>query len=852
MLGKRVFLLTALTLLTSTLIAQEEGAVYDEFTHINALPIVPKSKAKGLTPFEETASIHESNSSEILEQLELSAKGNSDVAMMAGVNASLIKTSHGHQLGERPKIGLVLSGGGARGGAHLGVIKVFEDHNIPIDAIVGTSMGSFIGGLYAAGMSSSEIERELTTMDWRKVITFDYERKEIPYRRKKLQRDFPGNAKVGINSDNEIVFGTGLFKRQNMLTYLKKKTYNVSNLKDFDELRIPFRSVASRLRDGDTVVLRDGSLAEAIYASIAIPGGFDPITINGEVLVDGGVADNLPLDVMRKEMGMDYIVVVDISTPYDKDAKFDNYIAVLGQLSNILMRKNVEQTIESMKGHDNEILLTPDLKGYTPLDADKYPEIIAIGEETAEKSYDQNLSHLSLYEDDYYHYLANRPKIKRKAAPVIDSIELDNGTYLSDTAILGRLHVELGKPIDREQLDKDIAEIYNLMVFDDVTYLVVNKNGKNILKVTTTPSWDMNGQIKFALGFEDNFDGHTDYFIKLEYIKFGLNSYGGEWRNRISFGMENLLLTELYQPIDPYGHVFVFGRGLYRNKKVYVSPSILQNHEIKADLDETFVMQARDYGGVAGIGVNLMKNLRLEAGADIRHVNPSTYFIITDGNNSAYTTVSSDANVYDYIGELEYDSLNNAFFPEHGQRAKVEYRYSKQISGGKLSYNQFLFDYAGAFSVGHHTFMPSLKFAQTFSVNDYGQLGSNNQPAGFSLSQDFNSYFTLGGLFKLSGLPTNAITGNNVSFASFVYRYRLTQKDFFGSLSMPLYAGVSFESGATWYGVDNFDADRLISANSIFFAADTIIGPFYLGVGRAVDSNKEDYYSTYISLGQSF
>ena len=706
-------------------------------------------------------------------------------------------------------------------------------------------MGSFVGGLYASGMSSSEIERALTTLDWTKVISVDYERQEIPFRRKRLQRAFPGYTKVGVNEENEIVFGTGLFKRQNMLAYLKKQTYGVSNVKSFDDLRIPFRSVASRLEDGATVVLRDGPLAESIYASIAIPGGFDPITINGEVLVDGGVADNLPLDVMRDEMNVDYIVVVDISTPYDEHAKFDNYIAVLGQLTNILMRKNVEDTIESMKGRDNEILITPDLTGYTPLDAEKYPEIIAIGLAKGESVYNSDLSQLSLYETDYYEYLANRPKPKKYESPVIDKVELKNGTYLNDDAILSLLHVQSGEKLDNEQLDSDISDIYNLMIFDDVTYKVVEKNGQNVLQIITTPSWDVNGQIKFALGFEDNFDGHSDYSVKMEYVKFGLNSYAGEWRTRLTFGQENLLLTELYQPLNAQGHFYVRPALFYRNKKVYVSPDILVNHSVQADLDQTFVMQAKEHGGALGLGVNITKDIRAEVGGIVKHVNPSTNFLVetldTNGSqNIVYTALEGNADVYNVIGNIEFDNLDNAFFPRKGYRAKLNYHYSNQFKGDESTFSQLYLDATANFTWGRHTFAPSIKYGATFDTTN------------FSNSQDFTAFYTLGGLFNLSGLPSNALTGNSLAFANLVYRYRLTDDGFFGTLSMPMYAGFSLETGTTWYedksSFNTFNANDLLYAGSAYIAADTIIGPFYLGVG----TTEFDYYSVYISLGQSF
>ena len=856
-MNKQITSLLLTSLLTVlNLAANEEKVFFAPYQDLNDIPVIPSSQPGGINAFKGSSKAASSYANDNFSNLDLATQGNSSVAAMSGINIIAVSPKKYKQGYERPKIGLVLSGGGARGGAHLGMIQMMERHNIPIDAIVGTSMGSFIGGLYASGMSSSEIERELTTMDWTKVITFDYDRTEIPFRRKTLQRAFPGNAKTGVNIDDEVVFGTGLFKRQTMLGFLKRKTYHVSNLKNFDELRIPFRSVASRLEDGHTRVLRDGSLAEAIYSSLAIPGGFDPITINGEVLVDGGVADNLPLDVMLEEMDMDYIIVVDISTPYDEHEKFDNYLAVMGQLVNILMRKNVEETVASMEGNNSIILVRPDLTGYASLDADKYPEIIAIGLAKGESVYNSDLSQLSLYESDYYNYLANRPKPKKYVAPVIDRIEVENGTYLNNEAILDKVHVKLGEKLDPEELDKNIEAIYNMMIFDDVGYEIVEENGEHVLKIITTPSWDVNGQVKFAFGFEDNFDGHSDYFFKLEYIKFGLNSYAGEWRTRVAFGQENLLLTELYQPIDKLGHFYVRPLIYYKNKKFYVSPTILDPN-VQSDLSDTFTLQARELAVGTGLGVNISNNLRVEAFADIKRVEPSSNFIISGPGGVAYNKVSAEANVYNLAIEAEIDTLDNAFFPRKGNRIQLGYIYSNQfyqantdaasLNDGETTYSKVVFHYGSALTTGRHTLSPRVKFSQVFNAKN------------FQNSQDFGSYNTLGGLFNLSGLPTNALTGNNMALASVLYRYRLTDDGFFGSLTPPTYIGMSLESGDAWYnkdlnpisGHDTIEFSQLKYSGSAYLAADTIIGPFYMGVGGTTFQG-EQYYSFYLSLGQAF
>ena len=863
---KQITFLLSISLLTVlNLSANEDKVSFTPHIDLNDIPVIPSSQPSGINAFKASSKVESSPQEDDFSNLDLATQGNSNAAAMSGINIIAVSPKKHKKGYERPKIGLVLSGGGARGGAHLGMIQMMERHNIPIDGIVGTSMGSFIGGLYASGMSSSEIERELTTMDWTKVITFDYDRREIPFRRKTLQRDFPGNAKTGVNQYDEVVFGTGLFKRQTMLGFLKRKTYHVSNIKSFDELRIPFRSVASRLEDGHTRILRDGSLAEAIYSSLAIPGGFDPITINGEVLVDGGVADNLPVDVMLKEMDMDYIIVVDISTPYDEHEKFDSYLAVMGQLVNILMRKNVEDTVTRMEGNNSLILVRPDLTGYGSLDADKYPEIIAIGLAKGESVYNSDLSHLSLYESDYYSYLASRPKPKYYVAPVIDRIEVENGTYLNDEAILAKVHVPLGKKLDPEELDKDIADIYNMMIFDDVGYEVVEINGENVLRIITTPSWDVNGQIKFAFGFEDNFNGHSDYFFKLEYTKFGLNSYAGEWRTRVAFGYQNLILTELYQPIDSLGRFYIRPLAYYKNKKVYVSPTII-NNKIQANLDDNIILQAKEFGAGSGLGVNISNDLRFEIFGNVKQVEPSTSLIIVNPFNATFENVNAKAHVFNALAELEVDTLDNAFFPRKGVRIELRYTYSNQFymenpdatidpssgeafnpNDGKTTYSEVDFSFGSALTTGRHTFAPRLRFSQIFGAKDFGN------------SQDFGSYSTLGGLFNLSGLPTNALTGSNMALGEIIYRYRLTEDGFFGSLTPPTYIGMSIESGDAWYSEDldknnghgKIDFSQLKYSTSAYLAADTIIGPFYMAVG-ATNFESEQYYSFYLSLGQAF
>ena len=314
---------------------------------------------------------------------------------------SLLLSSSISFAANRPTVGLVLSGGGARGGAHVGVLKYLEERHIPVDYIVGTSMGSFMGGLYAAGYTPREMAEFLITTKWENYITTKKPREKIPFRRKTLEAEFPGNVKVGIDGDNNVALPTGVFEKQMMLELLRKKFKHVLAIKDFTKLPIPYTAVATDLATGESVPLAKGEISKSIYASICVPGGFEPIEIDGKILVDGGISQNLPLETMRKLFHPDYIIVVDISTPFDKTRKFNSYEEIMSQQLDILTRKNVEDTIKKMRS--NEFLITPKLEGYSFLDADKYKEIIDIGYKAAKES-EEKIAFLSVKDDDYTLY----------------------------------------------------------------------------------------------------------------------------------------------------------------------------------------------------------------------------------------------------------------------------------------------------------------------------------------------------------------------------------------------------------------------------------------------------------------
>jgi len=462
---------------------------------------------------------------------------------------------------KRLKIGLVLSGGGARGGAHVGVLKFLDERRIPVDLIVGTSIGSFVGGLYASGKTPQEIEDILVSSDWREYIRTDFDRQDIPMRKKQMDYKYQGRIGLGVNTNNELVLPTGVLKRQPLLLKFMELSVDTQDIKSFDDLNIPYRAVATNIKNGDAVVLDSGSLAKAMYASSSIPGGFQPIRIDGLDLVDGGVSENFPIAI-AKDMGADIIIAVDVSENFDETLNVDSYFVVMGQLVDILMRKNANNSIRKLSEED--ILLTPELNGYSGLDTDKYKEIIQKGVDICILS-KKRLAEYQLSEEKYATYKRLHREKHVYTTPQIDKIEIHNETFVSDKIIRAEISQKIGQKLDEKQLSRDILHLYNTLLFDNVDYsLEKSINNETILRILTTPSWDSHGEVRFALGLEDDFDGHSAYSLKVGYTMFGLNAYGGEWRNDFEIGRYERARSEWFQPLDT-------------RQRFYIKPSIEYN-----------------------------------------------------------------------------------------------------------------------------------------------------------------------------------------------------------------------------------------------------------------------------------
>ncbi|MGB5325638.1 MAG: patatin-like phospholipase family protein, partial [Pseudomonadales bacterium] len=289
------------------------------------------------------------------------------IVLRALLALCVLVTSANAAVLERPKIGLVLSGGGTKGGAHIGVLKVLEEQGVKPDYIVGTSVGAIIGAMYASGLSAAEIRDAIGAIDWRDVLIDDPPRATVPIEMKRGDFDYLVRSKPGF-SMGQLKFPLGLSQGQKATRILKTLLSAGAGVENFDKLAIPFRAVATSLETGEAVVLSRGDLARSVRASMSLPAVFAPVLIDGQYLVDGGVAANLPIDVVR-DMGAQIVIAVDISSPLRNRDDINSVIDVSDQLVNIMTRRNVDEQVRTLGPRD--ILIKPGVSEIAILDFER-------------------------------------------------------------------------------------------------------------------------------------------------------------------------------------------------------------------------------------------------------------------------------------------------------------------------------------------------------------------------------------------------------------------------------------------------------------------------------------------------
>jgi NTE family protein len=445
----------------------------------------------------------------------------------------------------RPQIGLALSGGGALGLVEIGVIQWMEENHIPVDRIAGTSMGGIIGAMYATGMTAAEIKAFAEKINWEVVLQPDPVYSQLSFRRKQDRRNLLINAHLGLK--HGLTGPNGLNPGQGVGLLLDRIAFPESGISNFDDLPIPFRCVATDMQSGETVVLRDGPLAQAVRASMAIPGVFTPVQLKGRTLADGGMVQNIPVETARG-MGADVVIAIELRLPPGDITHLGSLTGVLSRAIDVMITQNERLSLALA-----DAKVSVDMKGYWITDYNKVDQLIRLGYETAASQSADLLRYAIQDPNEWQPYLDARAA--RKHAPIdrVDTIVVTGADPRTDHSIQQRLGNDLHKPLDLHSVETQLTRMAGQGRFDDLGYEGFTQNGVPGLRVTAHEKSYGPPFLDLAVNVLGSGVAAFDFSAGARVTFMDIAHHGGEWRNDLLFGSSNLAATEYYQPVGQSG-----------------------------------------------------------------------------------------------------------------------------------------------------------------------------------------------------------------------------------------------------------------------------------------------------------
>jgi NTE family protein len=706
----------------------------------------------------------------------------------------------------RPRIGLVLSGGGARGGAHLGVLKVMEELHVPVDVIVGTSAGAIVAAAYASGMPLPQIADEMSGL--RTVMLFrDVDRGEVPLRNKINDAINYIGPEIGLKNGG-VALPKGVVAGVSIEAVLRQLTVR-QRVNDFDKLPIPFRAVATDLTTSEMVVLGSGNLSVAVRASMAIPAVVDPVELDGRLLVDGGLARNLPVDVARA-MGADVVIAINIGTPLRKREEISGILTVSDQISRILTATNVNKSLKELGPQD--VLITPDLGTVETADFDRLAEAAVAGEKAARVAA-LELARYSIPPDEWAAWHGARVAEPGALPGRIDEVRVTGVQRVNPEVIAARMHTQAGQAFDARVADDDVKRIYALGDFERVSYSIADDpaKGRVLTADVVEKSWGPN-YLRFGLGLSSDLSGDSFFTLVATHRWAWLNSLGGEWRNDVQIGHADRLASEFYQPLTPAQRVFVALR----------AETARDPFDVYDDAGNRLARYRRStYGFGLDVGTPIGTTGELRLG-----FNRGRLRLLNDTSFLSGSLPLSSIEMGGVQARLRLDTLDNLRFPRSGYAADLQVYASRARFGATDDYSKASGNFDVAMASGAHSLQVGLRAAKS--------LAGGELPV--------YELFSLGGFLQMSGYRTGELVGQEMSFGRLIYNYRVSAP----GLLDGAYVGVSYETGRIGDSVTGANRTALRHGGSLYFAFDSPIGPVYIAYGRG-DAGRQ---SVYFFVGQ--
>jgi len=695
----------------------------------------------------------------------------------------------------RPRIGLVLGGGGARGAAHIGVLEVLREQRVQIDCVAGTSMGGLVSGAFAAGLTPDEMMQAMKEADWRDMFMDSPAASDISARNRNLSRRFLPGSEIGLTPNGAVPL-PGVVSGQKIKLFFNKLVRSEYGEPQIENLKMPLSVVATDLVNGDKVVFQKGSLTKAMRASMSVPGLMSPVEDGGTRLVDGGLVDNVPIDEVRKRCNPDIVIAVNVGSPLLKADEIGSLLSVAGQMVNILTEQNVTKSLATLKQTD--IYIKPDLEGITAGDFERYAETAQRGRVAAEAVVAQ-LRKLSRDDKQYAAWWSGIVP-DRSTQPVVDSVEVAGIKRTNKEVIADRFKGYEGKPLDTQRVEQDMMRTYGESEFDSVDYSLVTARDRNILRVTPVEKEFGPDYLRAGINLDSILGREATYDLRLAYHKTWLNSLGGEWLSGAQIGNKPKLFTEIYQPLDAARRFFVEGGVSYQREPL----KIWQNNKNIADykVDEVRLDL------MSGMQVGMLGSVRLGWTERRREASLETGTVSLESGSKTFGG---------WTARVDFDQFDRLYLPTRGWLVRGSYfdspdeKYSKAELELRLSR-----------SIGGLIF--------------HGRLYGAGSPRGELPVFD---PVVMGGFLNMSGFARQQLVGDSVSYGSVRVEKIVGQLPL--GLRGDMRVGMALESGKVGGRYTETELDGWQNSLAIYAGGETPIGPVYAGYGYAPNGMSNIY-----------
>ena len=715
--------------------------------------------------------------------------------------AALLLAASALQAAERPRIGLVLGGGGARGGAHLGVLEVLEELHVPIDCIAGTSMGALVGGAYAAGVAPDDVKKLVEETDWISIFDDSAGRRQLDTRRKALDERFYSAIELGV-SKKGLRFREGAVSGEKLKLFFNQLVRSDLGDRAIDELALPLSIIATDIGTGERVAMRTGNLTSAMRASMSVPGLIAPVVRDGRKLVDGGLTDNLPVAEVRSLCHPDVVIAVNVGSPLLKPEELTGVVPVLGQVVILLTEQNVAKSLALLTPKD--VYIHPDLGGISATAFTRQLDAAAKGREAALAMAD-SLRRYAMPAAEYLAWQAHVRLVVPHAPPIVDRIEVARTRFVNPDTIRAAIHQRTGEPLDAERLTHDLVREFGQGDLSSLDYSVARERDRTILTVTPVEKEWGPDYLRFGLNLSSDFRSESRFNLRALYRRTWLDPLGAEWLLGAQIGSEQSIATELYQPLDLRRVFFVrpFAAAGLRKVPLYFEGDRLAVYRVQ-----------ENRAGIEG-GVNLGLDTRVSAGWVERHLGavldtgPDSFFNITQrvgGPTAAFVL----------------DTFDQPFFPTRGMKLEASYFRAAHAGADLGPYAKAEARWAGAYSVGRWTALAGLEGGTTLQ----GTL-------------PLADAFSLGGPRRLTGFANDQMLGDDYSLGRLEAQYRLSYNSpLFG---LTLLAGVMAEAGRMNRPFTETSLSGWQRSLSAYLGANTFLGPAYIGVADAKNGKARFY-----------